>query len=46
MSWLGEEVFMFSSRALPLVGIYMYYQCYSVTSEMTDADTHDILFMR
>jgi hypothetical protein len=41
---------MFSRRALLRVGIYMYYHCYSVTSEMTDADTHththDILIMR
>jgi len=31
---------MFSRMAVLPVGIYMYYQCYIVTSEMKDADTH------
>jgi len=39
MSWLGEEVCVFSRRALLPVGVYMYYQCYFVTSEMKDAGT-------
>lgn len=30
---------MFSRRALLPVGVYMYYQCYFVTSEMKDAGT-------
>ena len=46
MSWLGVEVFVFSRRALLPVGIYMYFHCYLVTSEMKDAGTQDILIMR
>jgi len=46
MSWPGEEVFVFSRSALLPVGIYVYYQCYLVTSEMKDAGTQDILIMR
>jgi hypothetical protein len=42
MSWIGEEVFMFSRRSLLRIGIYMCYQCYIVTSEMKDSDTHTI----
>lgn len=37
---------MFSRRALLPVGIYMYCQCYIVTSEMKDAGTQDILIIR